>query len=118
LASSLVHALFKRENRLHVDSIAFTVPRARRSDHSRARWFSEDMVMLNNPSPRFECPELRGDLSRRRVTPIRGAARLPSICPSPKARPDIYKHFDHGVLTGGDRKQFLSVFVKPSVEYD
>jgi hypothetical protein len=46
-----MHAVFKRENHLHVDSIAFTVPQVRRSDRSEARWLSGDMVMLNNPSP-------------------------------------------------------------------
>ena len=56
---TITHAVFQNENRLHADSIAFTVPQVRRSDRSGARWLSGDLVMLNNPNPRFVCPELR-----------------------------------------------------------
>ena len=56
---TITHAVFQNENRLHIDSIAFTVPQVRRSDRSGARWLSGDLVMLNNPKPRFVCPELR-----------------------------------------------------------
>jgi len=49
----------KGTNRLHVDSIAFTVPQVRRSDGAGARWLSGDLVMLNNPQPRFPCAEIR-----------------------------------------------------------
>ena len=33
--------------------------KSRRTDQSGARWLSGDLVMLNNPQPRFVCPELR-----------------------------------------------------------
>jgi hypothetical protein len=56
---AITHAVFQNANRLHVDSIAFTVPQVRRSTQPGARWLSGDLVMLNNPNPRFACPELR-----------------------------------------------------------
>ncbi|MGB9473387.1 MAG: hypothetical protein WBQ59_28845 [Candidatus Acidiferrum sp.] len=56
---TITHAVFRNENRWHVDSIAFTVPQMRRTDQSGARWLSGDLVTLNNPQPRFVCPELR-----------------------------------------------------------
>jgi hypothetical protein len=56
---TITHAVFRNENRWNVDSIAFTVPQVRRTDQSGARWLSGDLVMLNNPQPRFVCPELR-----------------------------------------------------------
>jgi hypothetical protein len=56
---AITHAVFKSGSRLHVDSIIFTVPQTRRADQSGAKWLSGDLVMLNNPTPRFVCPELR-----------------------------------------------------------
>jgi hypothetical protein len=56
---TITNTVFRNENRWHVDSIAFTVPQVRRTDQSGARWLSGDLVMLNNPQPRFVCPELR-----------------------------------------------------------
>ena len=56
---AITHAVFQNANRLHVDSIAFTVPQVRRSTQPGARWLSGDLVILNNPNPRFACPELR-----------------------------------------------------------
>lgn len=56
---AITHAVFQGENRLHVDSIAFTIPQMRRADRSEARWLLGDLVMLNNPNLRFECPELQ-----------------------------------------------------------
>jgi hypothetical protein len=52
-------AVFKGTNRLHVDSIAFTVPQIRRNDQAGARWLSGDLVILSNPQPRFPCAEIR-----------------------------------------------------------
>jgi hypothetical protein len=56
---AITHAVFQNMNRWHVDSIAFTVPQVRRMHPSGARWLSGDLLMLNNPQPRFICPELR-----------------------------------------------------------
>jgi hypothetical protein len=56
---AITHAVFKGTNRLHVNSIAFTVPQTRRTDQAGTRWLSGDLVMLNNPQPRFPCPEIR-----------------------------------------------------------
>jgi hypothetical protein len=56
---SVMHAVFKDEARVHVDSIAFTVPQARHTEQLGARQLSGDLIMLNNPKPRFDCPALR-----------------------------------------------------------
>ena len=56
---AITQALFKGTNRLHVDSIAFTVPQTWRTDQAGARWLSGDLVMLNNPQPQFPCAEIR-----------------------------------------------------------
>jgi hypothetical protein len=56
---AITHAVFKGGKRQHVDSVAFTVPQAARTDGFGARWLSGDLVMLNNPEPRFRCPEIR-----------------------------------------------------------
>ena len=64
---TITHAVFQNENRLHADSIAFTVPQVRRSDRSGARWLSGDLVMLNNPSRSLCMPRVAFYLSRRCV---------------------------------------------------
>jgi hypothetical protein len=56
---TIAHAVFKGTNRRHVDSIVFTVPQTRRNDQAGARWLSGDLVILNNPQPRFPCAEIR-----------------------------------------------------------
>jgi hypothetical protein len=56
---AITHAVFKVEKRLHVDSVAFTVPQVARTDGFGARWLSGDLIMLNNPGPRFPCAEIR-----------------------------------------------------------
>jgi hypothetical protein len=53
------HAVFRSEKRQHVDSVAFTVAQVARTDGSGGRWLSGDLIMLNNPEPRFQCPEIR-----------------------------------------------------------
>jgi hypothetical protein len=63
---SITHAVFKGANRLHVNSIAFTVPQTRRNDQSGARWLSGDLLMLQNPQPRFPCAEIRSIFRARR----------------------------------------------------
>jgi hypothetical protein len=55
----IAHAVFKDTGRLHVDSIAFTVPQVLRTDGHGAKWLSGDMVSLYNPQPRFPCAEIR-----------------------------------------------------------
>jgi hypothetical protein len=56
---SVMQTVFKDDARVHVDSIAFTVPQAQHIDQSGARQLSGNLIMLNNPMPRFVCPELR-----------------------------------------------------------
>jgi hypothetical protein len=56
---AITHAVFKGGKRQHVDSIAFTVPQATRTDGSGAKWLSGNLVMLNNPQPLFPCDEVR-----------------------------------------------------------
>jgi hypothetical protein len=56
---TITHAVFKGTNRLHVDSVAFTVPQAVWQDGFGAKQLSGDVVVLNNPAPKFLCEELR-----------------------------------------------------------
>ena len=56
---AITHAVFKSGKRLHIDSIAFTVPQVARTDGREAKWLSGDLIMLNNPEPRFPCDEIR-----------------------------------------------------------
>lgn len=56
---TITHAVFRGMNRLHVDTVAFSVPRAPRTDGAGARWLSGDMVALYNPQPRFPCGEIK-----------------------------------------------------------
>ena len=56
---AITHAVFKGGKRQHVDSVAFTVPQVARTDGSGARWLSGNLIMLNNPEPRFPCAEVR-----------------------------------------------------------
>jgi hypothetical protein len=56
---AIAHAVFKGGRRLHVDSVAFTVPQVARTGGVGAKWLSGDLVILNNPEPRFPCPEVR-----------------------------------------------------------
>jgi hypothetical protein len=56
---AITHAVFKSGKRMHVDSLAFTVPQTTRTSGRGARWLSGDLVVLNNPEPRFPCAEVR-----------------------------------------------------------
>jgi len=56
---AITHAVFESGKRLHVDSVAFTVPQVARTDGRGAKWLSGDLIMLNNPEPRFPCAEIR-----------------------------------------------------------
>ncbi len=51
-------AVFQSDKRKHIDSIAFTVPQRMRSDAS-ATFMSGDLIRLDNPQPKFICPEIR-----------------------------------------------------------
>jgi hypothetical protein len=53
-------AVFNGANRLHVDSIMFTVPQRARSDASGATWLSGHGAFLENPNPKFPCADARG----------------------------------------------------------
>jgi hypothetical protein len=55
----ITHAVFKGNNRLHVNSVAFTFPQVVRVDGFGAKQLSGDVVVLNNPTPKFACAELR-----------------------------------------------------------
>lgn len=55
----ITRAVLKSPNRQHVDSIAFTVPQYVWKDGRGTRGLSGDVVVLNNPEPKFPCPELR-----------------------------------------------------------
>jgi len=50
---TITHAVFKDGKRRHVDSIAFTVPQAMRSDGCGAKWLSGNVIRLDNPEPLF-----------------------------------------------------------------
>jgi len=56
---AITHAVFKGTNRLHVDSVAFTVPQVPRTDGHGAKWLSGGVVALYNPRPRFPCAKIR-----------------------------------------------------------
>ena len=56
---AITHAVFKSGKRLHINSVAFTVPQVARTDGREAKWLSGDLIMLNNPEPRFPCDEIR-----------------------------------------------------------
>jgi hypothetical protein len=56
----VAHEVFKNDRRAHVDSIAFTVPQRVRSYGKGATSLSGNLVMLNNPQPKFPCTEIRG----------------------------------------------------------
>jgi hypothetical protein len=56
---AIAHAVFRGENRRHVDSIAFTVPQSIRLDDTGARRLSGDVIVLNNAQPLFPCDEVR-----------------------------------------------------------
>jgi hypothetical protein len=56
---AITHAVFKSGKRLHIDSVAFSVPQVTRTNGRKAKWLSGDLIMLNNPEPRFPCEEIR-----------------------------------------------------------
>jgi hypothetical protein len=56
---AITHAVFKSGKRLHIDSVVFTVPQVTRTNGRKAKWLFGDLIMLNNPEPRFPCEEIR-----------------------------------------------------------
>jgi hypothetical protein len=56
---AITQAVFKGTKRLHVDSVAFTVPQVIWEDGFGAKQLTGDVVVLNNPAPKFPCEELR-----------------------------------------------------------
>ncbi len=56
---AIARETFGSGKRSHVDSIAFTFPQSMMSDGAGAKWLSGRVLRLDNPQPRFECPELR-----------------------------------------------------------
>jgi hypothetical protein len=56
---TIAHEVFKSGKRLHVDSLAFTVPAVAWTDGLGARRLSGDLIMLNDPEPRFPRAEIR-----------------------------------------------------------
>jgi hypothetical protein len=55
----ITRAVFKSVNRLHVDTVAFTVPQVLGTDGRGGRWLSGHMIALYNPQPQFPCTEIR-----------------------------------------------------------
>jgi hypothetical protein len=56
---AIAGAVFTGDKRLHVDSIAFTVPQVLKTDGLGSSWLSGPVIALYNPHPLFSCPELR-----------------------------------------------------------
>jgi hypothetical protein len=65
---AITHAVFKKTERLHVDSLAFTVPQTARTE-SGATWLSGSAIVLNNPNPQFPCSEIRSIFQSAPVRP-------------------------------------------------
>jgi hypothetical protein len=56
---AITHAVFRNETRLHVDSVAFTIPQTVQEYAPGATRLSGQVLVLNNPSPKFACDEIR-----------------------------------------------------------
>jgi hypothetical protein len=56
---AIAGSVFKGEKRLHVDSVAFTVPQHRRTDNIGSIQLSGQVIVLNNPCPQYPCDALR-----------------------------------------------------------
>lgn len=56
---AITHAVFRSEARLHVDSVAFTIPQTLQQDAVGTSRLSGQVLTLNNPSPKFVCDEVR-----------------------------------------------------------
>jgi hypothetical protein len=56
---TIMNCVLKGTNRLHVDSIAFTVPQFVWEDGFGTKGLTGDLVLLNNPEPKFPCDALR-----------------------------------------------------------
>jgi fructose-specific phosphotransferase system component IIB len=56
---AIAHAVFKGDTRLHVDSIAFTVPQLAHADGPGATRLSAPVITLFNDKPQFACSEIR-----------------------------------------------------------
>jgi fructose-specific phosphotransferase system component IIB len=56
---AIAHTVFKGGTRLHVDSIAFTVPQLAHADGPGATRLSAPVITLFNDKPQFPCSEIR-----------------------------------------------------------
>lgn len=56
---AITHAVFKNETRMHVDSVAFTIPQTIKRDGLGTSRLSGQVLVLNNPSPKFLCDDIR-----------------------------------------------------------
>jgi hypothetical protein len=56
---TIAGAVFDGSSRLHVDSIAFTVPQRLLKDSMGSTRLAGDVVVLNNPQPQFSCDQIR-----------------------------------------------------------
>lgn len=56
---TIAGAVFNGPNRLHVDTIAFTVPQQSQSNGLGSTWLSGEGLTLYNPQPQFPCDDVR-----------------------------------------------------------
>jgi hypothetical protein len=56
---AITHAVLKNASRQHVDSIAYTVPQFVWEDGFGTKGLSGDVLVLNNPEPKFQCDAIR-----------------------------------------------------------
>jgi hypothetical protein len=56
---AIAHQVFKGDTRLHVDSIAFTVPQLVHANGAGATRLSAPVITLFNDKPQFPCAEVR-----------------------------------------------------------
>jgi hypothetical protein len=56
---NIAATVFESDQRSHVESIAFTAPQRARADGQGTISLAGDLVILNNPKPKFNCAEIR-----------------------------------------------------------
>lgn len=56
---AIAGSVFQRAKRLHVDSVAFTIPQVSQTSPDGSMRRSAPVVVLNNPEPQFPCDALR-----------------------------------------------------------
>ncbi len=56
---AIAAGVFAKGKRLHIDTIAFTVPQTIQFDETGYTSVAGDVLTLNNPRPKFQCPAIR-----------------------------------------------------------